>query len=250
MNFLLHREWALRETGDPVLAAASMLPDLWRMAERRARLGSRHFRVPVSVDGAEPASSALRGLEHHLTTDRWFHDDPLFTDGEAMAVGAMRAAGVRSEKMILFAHPLWELCLDGALVKEQGLEATRSAIGAARAAVAGEAGADIAERAGLSRLLPEHSARRGFLQRLESLWDALQEGRWIAAYTSAPGLTECIVRMRERIGFGAIEPSDRARLEQAIAGLELAASAALEKSPRLAELAALSDPPPPPAPAR
>lgn len=225
MNFLLHHEWALRETGDPVLAAASMLPDLWRMAERRARLGSRHFRLGEGDEG----SSATRGLRHHLTTDRWFHDDALFTDGEARAIAAMRAAGVQSEKMILFAHPLWELCLDGALVRSVGWEYTRSMLHAARTAVAGAAGTALAEQVGLTTLLPERSARDAFLGRLESLWDSLEEGRWIGAYTNAPGLTECIVRMRQRVGFGDVEAEDRTRIERAIATLEASADRALSE---------------------
>lgn len=223
MNFLLHREWALRETGDPVLAAASMLPDLWRMAERRARLGSRHFRVPDSA----VADPSIRGLLHHLSTDRWFHDDPLFTDGEALAVRSLQSAGVRSEKMILFAHPLWELALDGALVRRVGWHSVESALAAARETVAGAAGRAVAEAVGLSQLLPAAAARDAFSARLESLWDALQEGRWIAAYTHAPGLAECIVRMRQRVGFGEVDGADRARLEQATAALEVAADRAL-----------------------
>ena len=229
MNFLLHHEWALRETGDPVLAAASMLPDLWRMAERRARLGSRHFRLPEG----EEESPAARGLRHHLTTDRWFHDDPLFTEGEARAVAALQAAGVRSEKMILFAHPLWELCLDGALVRSVGWASTRATLQAARLAVAGAAGTELAEHVGLSRLLPDAAAREAFVERLESLWDALEEGRWIGAYTNAPGLTECIVRMRQRVGFGDVDHEDRARIERAIATLEASADRALsDRLPR------------------
>jgi hypothetical protein len=221
MNFLLHREWALRETGDPVLASASMLPDLWRMVERRARLGSRHFRID------EPTDSATRGLVHHLTTDRWFHDDPLFTEGEQATVRAVQEAGVRSEKMILFAHPLWELCLDGALVRALGWDYTQQALADARVAAGGAAAEAIAESAGLSRLLPEQAARTAFSARLESLWDALQEGRWIAAYTTPHGLAECMVRMRQRVGFGEVASSDRARLERAIATLEGPADAAI-----------------------
>lgn len=221
MNFLLHREWALRETGNPVLASASMLPDLWRMVERRARLGSRHFRV------AEGTDSASQGLQHHLTTDRWFHDDPLFTEGERQVVEALRAADVRSEKMILFAHPLWELCLDGALVRLLGWDYTMGALRGAREVAGGRAAHELAESVGLSRLLPEAAARDAFGARLESLWDALEEGRWIAAYTTPEGLAECIVRMRQRIGISAVAADDRARLEVAIATLEAAADAAL-----------------------
>lgn len=222
MNFLLHREWALRETGDPVLASASMLPDLWRMVERRARLGSRSFRVEEAAE-----SPASRGLTHHLTTDRWFHDDPLFTDGEQRTVRALGEAGVRSEKMILFAHPLWELLLDGALVRALGWDYTQAALADARTVAGGAAAHDLAESVGLARLLPEAAAREAFAGRLESLWDALQEGRWIAAYTTPEGLAECMIRMRQRVGFGDVEPEDRARLERAIATLEASADAAL-----------------------
>lgn len=226
MNFLLHREWALRETGDPVLASASMLPDLWRMVERRARLGSRHFRV----DDAGLGSSASRGLTHHLATDRWFHDDPLFTEGERRTVHALADAGVRSEKMILFAHPLWELLLDGALVRLLGWEYTQSSLAAARSVAGGASAHALAESVGLSRLLPEAAARDAFAARLESLWDALQEGPWIAAYTTPEGLAECIIRMRQRVGYGDVEPADRARLVRAIATLEANADAALRDS--------------------
>ena len=209
-----------------MLAAASMLPDLWRMVERRARLGSRHFRVP---DAHHLPTSAVRGLTHHLETDRWFHDDAFFTEGEALTVRAMQSAGVTSEKMVLFAHPLWELALDGALIRREGLATMLRTLEDAHRRIGGAEGRALAEHVGLTQLLPDAHARDAFDAKLESLWAALIEGPWLTAYTSPGGLAECIVRMRQRVGVSALMHKDRERLEQAIATLEPLADHALAR---------------------
>lgn len=215
MNFLLHHAWALRERDEQAFAAGSMLPDLWRMAERRARVGSRHFRLPEASTDA-----ALAGVAHHLEVDAWFHADAWFVDGEAATLRAMQEAGVQSEKMLLFAHPLWELCLDGALVRRSGWASTARMLAATRAEVGGALGIELAERLGLAQLLPAGDDRARFAARMESLWDALEEGPWIGAYTSPAGLAECIARMRQRVRVSPLVAGDQARLERAIATLE------------------------------
>src|SRR5687768_1786649 len=64
MNFLLHRRLALDELGSRPAAVGAMLPDLWRMADRRVRA-----REEVSFSEAS-LSELERGVAHHLEADR------------------------------------------------------------------------------------------------------------------------------------------------------------------------------------
>src|SRR3954466_7384028 len=86
VNFLLHHHLAARDLGSPEAAVGSMLPDLWRMADRRVRA----IRRPDSDAEDRRVGEVLAGIEHHLTADHWFHAAPVFLDGEERAVAELR----------------------------------------------------------------------------------------------------------------------------------------------------------------
>ena len=129
MNFLLHHHLALRDLGRPEAAAGAMLPDVWRMADRRARARSRE----PGADGGllDPVS---QGVGHHLAVDTWFHRAAVFTEGETATREALRQAR-EAPKMGLFAHVAWELCLDGALLRRIGTESVLREVRVSIAAV-------------------------------------------------------------------------------------------------------------------
>src|SRR6476619_4856605 len=102
-----------------------MLPDLWRMADRRVRATRLPGRQP---DGAPELEAVLIGIEHHLDVDRWFHGADVFADGERLTSERIRETGLIAPKRALFGHIAWELCLDGALVRRDGLEPTLRAL--------------------------------------------------------------------------------------------------------------------------
>ena len=118
MNFLLHRHLAERDLGSPAAGIGAMLPDLWRMADRRVR-PSRG----VAAEAQDPTELAdvLAGIEHHLRVDRWFHTAEAFVEGERQMAAQFRQAGVDAPKFGMFAHVAWEMWLDGALVRRAGL---------------------------------------------------------------------------------------------------------------------------------
>src|SRR3954468_14876389 len=50
VNFLLHHHLAARDLGSPEAAVGAMLPDLWRMADRRVR-AIRRLAAPGGAEG-------------------------------------------------------------------------------------------------------------------------------------------------------------------------------------------------------
>src|SRR5687767_14972224 len=116
MNFLLHRHFAELELGSPAAGIGSMLPDLWRMADRRVRP-----RGPIDLPPeSELVTNVFAGIEHHIRIDLWFHDTPEHTEGERLCAGVLRASSPASARAGLFAHVTWEMALDGALVTSAG----------------------------------------------------------------------------------------------------------------------------------
>ena len=88
MNFLLHHHLATRDLGAPAASVGAMLPDLWRMADRRV--------FAREVDGAGENATVrevLAGIDHHVEIDRWFHAAPVFKSGERATFDALRACG-------------------------------------------------------------------------------------------------------------------------------------------------------------
>ncbi|HVY48898.1 MAG TPA: hypothetical protein VHB21_23575, partial [Minicystis sp.] len=105
MNFLLHRHLAAAALGTPTAGLGAMLPDVWRMADRRAR-PSRD----VAATQDERVAALLAGIDHHLDADRRFHATEAFTRGERAVAEAVDRAAPSAPRVRLFAHVLWELC--------------------------------------------------------------------------------------------------------------------------------------------
>src|SRR5262245_409437 len=111
-----------------------MLPDLWRMADRRVRphrdplAAAERDAGPKEPSDPKDLADVLSGIAHHVRIDRWFHQTDVFTRGERFAADRLRAARVAAPRLPLFAHVLWEMCLDGALVRSVGLAPVLAAL--------------------------------------------------------------------------------------------------------------------------
>ncbi|HEU4533819.1 MAG TPA: hypothetical protein VFS00_06860 [Polyangiaceae bacterium] len=203
---MLHRHLGAADLGSDEGAAGAMLPDLVRMAGARAR--------PEAI--AEPGSPLGRGVAHHLELDRWFHRDPTFHEAERRAARALAGALPGVRKLAPFGHPLWEMCLDGALVLAEGHAPTLRALGRALAHVRAWA-----------REGPGAALGGAAVARLEGVCDALEGGPWIAAYTQGAGLAYCVERMRARLGLGPLDAAALAALAPPCAALLAEAREAL-----------------------
>lgn len=199
-----------------------MLPDVWRMADRRARARARQDRG-VEAE-AKAVQSVSAGVEHHLRIDARFHRMPVFERGEKAAREALRA-GRGAPKMGLFAHVAWELCLDGALLRRVGIDAVLLAVRASLEAVRPDAHHRAAE-AWVD--LPSEEWQR-FEARVDQILDAIAQGRWIAGYATAAGLLERLEGLRSRLGFSAMGADDRAAVIEALRPLEHQADAGLDE---------------------
>jgi hypothetical protein len=212
LNFLLHHHLAARDLGRPEAALGAMLPDVWRMADRRART-----RLPGSEGGGPQPSpvvlSVMEGAAHHVATDVWFHGSSVFARGEVAAHDALRRAKL-SRKMGLFAHIAWELCLDGALLRRIGTERVLDSLRASVAAVRPDAHHRAADHC-TDIPMPD---RAGFEARVDQILHALARGPWVNGYTTAAGIVDVLDRVRARLGLGPVDDSDRAAVE---AGLEV-----------------------------
>lgn len=227
MNFLLHHHLAARDLRRPAAAAGAMLPDVWRMADRRARLRDGADAPDEAPGGAEQeprgASRAVRdGLAHHVAVDAWFHRASVFLDGERAAREALRrAAGVT--KIGLFAHVAWELCLDGALLRREGTErvlrAVRDSVDALRP--------DVHHRAAAARVRLPAADRAAFEARVDRILDAIAAGPWVIGYTTASGIVERLDGVRARLGFALMSPADRNAIASGLEGLAHEADASL-----------------------
>jgi hypothetical protein len=225
VNFLLHLHLAARDLGSPTAGAGAMLPDLWRMADRRVRAQAAPAPPPP---GCPPAlREVLAGIDHHLRVDRWFHGDAVFLDGEREAAALLREARLSAPRSVLFAHVLWELCLDGALIRR---EATSAVLGLARAGIAGLAGAagQAAEIHHFDRAQRSETERAMFAERMERILAELGRGPWIEGYRTAEGVAARIQGVRRGLGLAPMDEDDLRRL----AGV---ANALLTRAPEATE---------------
>jgi len=218
VNFLLHHHLALLDLGRPEAAAGAMLPDVWRMADRRARAR----RLESGADGGVIASVS-DGVAHHLAVDAWFHRAAVFADGETATREALRRAR-DAPKMGLFAHVAWELCLDGALLRRYGTESVLRDVRVSVAAVR----PDTHRRAAHLHTGLEASDRPTFELRVDSILDAIALGPWVAGYATAPGVVERLDGLRARFGFTALSSADRDAVAGALEALERDADAGLD----------------------
>jgi hypothetical protein len=219
MNFLLHRHLALRQSRDPGTGIGAMLPDLWRMADRRVRP------CHELADG-ELATPVMAGIAHHLDADRWFHRTNVFLEGERRLSEGFRSAGFAARRMGLLAHIAWELCLDGALVQREGLEPLLDGLRRDLAAHAAPCAAavEVHHFSVAGRTVAE---RQLFEVRMERLTTELARGPWIGRYASAEGLAEVLGAIRMRVGLSPLDEGDQARLASALGEVRASASDAL-----------------------
>jgi hypothetical protein len=189
MNFLMHRQFAAREIGSSAAGLGAMLPDLWRMADRRMR---------GKLDVDDDVDDVVAGVRHHHDADAWFHKTAVFVDGEADTAAAFRAACTGIAKLGLFAHIAWELCLDGALVRREGLEGIIEALEVdfRQHAAAQRRAADLC---GAARRLGED--RGVFEARMARIREQLTLGPWIAGYRDGDGLAARIAGLMMRVGL-------------------------------------------------
>ncbi|MEO1085305.1 MAG: hypothetical protein AAFY88_13785 [Acidobacteriota bacterium] len=204
MNFFFHRHLAERDLGSAAAGLGAMLPDLWRMADRRMRAKA----------GVQLLTPVGLGVEHHLEMDAWFHHRPIFLDGQAATGKAF--AQVQAPRMRLFAHVAWEMCLDGALVRALGVDAAlrdlRRSLGWGLDDLMEEA-----VRAHRPRIGDEPLAR--LLTRLRELLDSLERGEWVAGYAEPAGLVRRLEGVRRRFDFDVLPDGARWAAEAAFADL-------------------------------
>ncbi len=228
MNFLLHRHLS-RALHDSVIAGVgAMLPDLWRMADRRVRTAPPELARELAGDVDDVTREVLIGIEHHLEIDLWFHDHTVFRDGERATIAALKSAATTARKLTLFAHPLWEMALDGALVRKLGGDAVRreTAQGFELAKSALRAAAHVHH---FHHVDDGHTYRDQFEENLRSITDALSTGPWIAGYAIPEGLVRALTGMRRRFGLPPFLDEERQRLIDAIATLSPLADKAAEE---------------------
>jgi hypothetical protein len=226
VNFLLHRHLGEAHLGSRAAGAGAMLPDLWRMADRRVRPRVTEA-AKEPADG--PLGDALAGIAHHVAVDRWFHEDAVFVEGERLVAARVREAGVEAGRMGLLAHVTWEMCLDGALLRRVGLEETLSALREGFALIAGEAERRAAERHHFNRIERGEEAQAVFEARMKRLQEEIARGPWIEGYRHGEGLALRVTGVRVRLGLSVLDERDRERLARALDGVMGEADGAVEK---------------------
>lgn len=203
-----------------------MLPDLWRMADRRLRPQARLAGAPATDVAADPRLAALLwGIEHHVALDGLFHRGEILKEGEALATRLLREAEIGGEKVLLFGHVAWEICLDGALLRRFGLEATKAGLRAELAAL----GRDPLEEA-LRRHAPSLAPAdlREADERILGMLHQLAWGGWIDGYLDGEGIASRLEGVRRRVRLPPLGEEDRRRCAGALDRLLIAAGERLD----------------------
>jgi len=200
----------------------AMLPDLWRMADRRVRPAPESVESP---SGAELVA-LLAGIDHHLRADRWFHTAPVFLEGMRLTSDRLRAGGFEAPKLGLFAHITWELCLDGALLRREGLASTLNALRDGFPAI-GSAARDAASIHHFDRVPRTTDERIAFDAGMRRLFDEIARGPWVEGYQFGAGIAQRIDGMRFRLGLGRFDVAECARLGDLLDTLAPDADAAI-----------------------
>ena len=220
MNFLLHRHFAAAELGSTVAGVGAMLPDLWRLAERRMPAHPKALERDEEKPGSL-MSELRRGVLHHVAADGWFHHTTVFEQGERDTADAFKEAGV--PKTGMFAHIAWELCLDGALLGRVGAEAELARLKRHFSAVDASAMHTLARQvAGDDELIDDSFARR-----MDHLRSGLLEGSWIRGYLSGEGLCDRLAGVRSRLGLASFDALEQHRLARVLSSRLSAAGSAL-----------------------
>jgi len=211
MNFLLHHHLAADALGSDVAGFGAMLPDLWRMADRRVRAADG-----IASDGEGALGQLLAGIAHHLAADRLFHADEPFLEGERAAAEVLGRA--RAPRARLFAHVAWELCLDGALLRGRGFGSILAAV--RRGAEAGNAATDDASvRHHFGRVVRTQEERLAFQTRAANVTRELLRGPWIEGYQHGAGIALRLSGVRARLGLSAFDEEDAAALGEGLDAL-------------------------------
>lgn len=218
MNFVLHHHFASRELGSGLGGVGAMLPDLWRMAHRRVVARP----LPPRAGAGTSLDAILVGVAHHLDVDRWFHRTEVFLRGERRAAEQLRRVGSeRSRRLPLFAHVLWEMCLDGALIRREGFASKRAEL--ARDIAEALSTAAFVEAASLHHfdhrddVAPDQRAQ--FDARVERLARQVAAGDWIEGYQDAEGLCFRLAGVRSRLGFAPPDDAERRTWRDALSPL-------------------------------
>jgi hypothetical protein len=210
LNFLLHRHLAARDLRSSTAGVGAMLPDLWRMADRRVRPALTPIASPLRDTSA--LAAILSGIDHHLQVDRWFHSASVFVDGERLTLDRLRGSRIDAPKLGLFAHITWELCLDGALVRLEGLEATLREVRGGFDLASGAPADGAASLHHFDRIERTAADREMFDSVMRELFTEIARGPWIAGYQDGAGVARRIQGMRVRMGFPRFSDGDRERL--------------------------------------
>jgi acyl carrier protein phosphodiesterase len=239
VNFLLHRHFAALELGSEAAGIGAMLPDLWRMADRRVRplAGGSAGASPLRSRWSLPRESGLAfseggledvlaGIRHHVAIDHWFHEIPELIEGERLCADLLRASAPASLRPGLFAHITWEMALDGALVVREGTEPLRRALERGFAETA-RARQIAVEAHHFDRIARSNDERTAFDHRMDRIVAELVRGAWIDSYRTGAGLAMCLSGVRSRLGLAPLEEGDRDRLALGLDEVAREASRAL-----------------------
>jgi hypothetical protein len=215
VNFLLHRHFASMETGEPGAGFGAMLPDLARIVDRRWRPRG-DLEVHAATDPG--LRSVLRGIDHHLEADRWFHTLPGFKEGQRRTAAALAASGGAARRLPLFGHAAWEMLLDGAWVRRRGVDDTELDLAADAASFGPIARAAFAAHAVGDEGTPPSEA----FERLFGALPALACG-----YSTGAGVAKRLDGLRGAVGLAREGPSELERWARALEALERVADEAL-----------------------
>lgn len=199
-----------------------MLPDIWRMAERRMRATA-----PREVDGDGPDAQLLRGINHHLEADAWYHRTLVHAQGEQTAHKLLVDSASHAKKLGLFAHVLWEMALDGALLEREGIDATLAQLRGSLQRCRGVLSAVAIQHGARERLSAVEQIR--FDRRVDHILQELARGPWIAGYTHGIGLVDRLSGVRSRFGFAPFAGAERDSLAEQLRPLIVHAKGALEE---------------------
>jgi hypothetical protein len=221
VNFLMHRRLAADALGSDVAGVGGMLPDLWRIADRRVRASDI-----VERSDRGRLADLMDGIAHHLSADRRFHKAEVFTRGEALVGEVMKT--LAAPRARLFAHITWELCLDGELVRRDGidqvLDATRRGFSRGDAAMT-----EAAEAHHFARVPREAAEREVFEHKMRRIVHGLVHGPWIASYRSGRGVAERVSGVRVSLGLPPFDFDDRLRLAEGLDALAGDAASAVDE---------------------
>ncbi|MEM8964471.1 MAG: hypothetical protein AAGD38_23495 [Acidobacteriota bacterium] len=209
MNFLLHRELAWRDLATPGGAIGAMLPDLWRMLDRRAR--PRHVDRAIQ-DATRHVRVVLTGVAHHLQADDWFHRHPVFREGERATADRLAAVDTTARHVRLLGHVAWELALDGALLRHRGIDEVCTGLATDIESVTGA----LPEARRALGIYPTTGDEATFDHRLESLLTDLVVSDWLPGYMTGIGLAARLSRIRQRVGLERFPKADAERIGAAL----------------------------------